>query len=96
MTLLDHVYATKNLFSRGVASDDFPLSNRLIAHFLQIGRALLIEQKTDKYHFISEQSYQSLCVNLELSQFHNCCNDVELECRVLKSTIAIPKFLNSR
>lgn len=96
MTLLAHVYALKNLLTKGVASDDFSLSNRLIAHYLQISRALLIERKTDKYHFISEQSYQSLCVNLELSQFHNCCNDVTLECKVLKSTTKLPKFLNSR
>ena len=96
MTLLEAVYATKNLLTKGVASDDFSLSNRLIAHYLQTSRALLIEQKTDKYHFISEQSYQSLCVKLELSQFHNCCNGIELDCKVLKSTIQIPKFLNSR
>jgi hypothetical protein len=96
MKLIEHVYALKNIFSRGVSSDDFRLSNRLIAHFLQVARARLIEQKIDKYHFISEQSYQDWCVELEVSSFHSCCDVPALECQVLRSTIAVPKFLNSR
>ena len=96
MTLLEHVYAIKNLLSHGPVSDDFSYSDRLIAHFLQVTRAKLIERKADKYHFISDQSYQSLCVDLALSSFHNCCTKAELECKVLKSIEPIPKFLNSR
>lgn len=96
MTLLEHVYAIKNLLSHGPSSDDFSYSNRLIAHFLQVARAKLIEVKADKYHFISDQSYQSLCVDLELSNFHNCCEKDDLECKILKSVNPIPKFLNSR
>lgn len=96
MTLLEHVYAIKNLLSHGPVSDDFSYSNRLIAHFLQISRAKLLEQKADKYHYISEQSYQDLCLDLELSNFHSCCDDVDVECKVLKSTSTLPKFLNSR
>lgn len=96
MTLLEHVYALKNILSNGPVSDDFSFSSRLIAHFLQVARAKLIEQKADKYHFISDQSYQSLCTELELSSFHNCCNEVDLDCKILKSVNPIPKFLNSR
>jgi len=96
MTLIFHVSAVKNLLAHGSPSDDFSYSSRLIAHFLQVARARLIEQKADKYHFISDQSYQSLCVDLELSNFHNCCNDVDLDCKIMKSLIEIPKFLNSR
>lgn len=96
MKLLHHVYAVKDILSRGVASKDFRLSDRLISHFLQVARAKLIEQKIDKYHFVSEQSYQNWCVTLELSDFHNCCNGPSLDCKVLKSTSVIPKFLNSR
>lgn len=96
MTLLDHVYALKNILSHGPSSDDFSFSNRLIAHFLQVSRAKLIEQKADKYYHISDQSYQSLCVTLAPANFHNCCSAADLDCKILKSTLPIPKFLNSR
>lgn len=96
MTTLAHVYAVKNLLSHGPASDDFNYSDRLIAHFLQISRARLIEQKANKYNFISEQSYQDLCVDLELSNFHGCCGDLDLSCKIMKSQLPVPKFLNSR
>lgn len=96
MTLLEHVYAAKNMLTGGITSDDFSISNRLIAHHLYAARATVTERKIDKYHFISEQSFQSLCLTLELSQFHNCCEDIQLDCKVLKSTISLPKFLNSR
>jgi len=96
MTTLHHVYAIKNLLNHGPASDDFNYSDRLIAHFLQVARAKLIEQKADKYNFIAEQSYQDLCVDLELSNYHGCCGAAELDCKIMKSTLEIPKFLNSR
>lgn len=96
MTLLEHVYAVKIMIANGIPSDDFPYSDRLISHFLGVTRALLTERKIDKYHFISEQSYQSLCVDLEKSNFHNCCQAGDNDCQILKSTLEIPKFLNSR
>ncbi len=96
MTTLQHVFAVKNILSHGPASDDFNYSDRLIAHFLQIARAKLIEQKANKYNFISEQSYQDLCIDLELSNYHGCCGTADLECKIMKSTIEVPKFLNSR
>lgn len=96
MKLVDHIYAIKNLVSQGPSSDDLGFSNKLIAHFLQVARALLTEQKADKYRYISEQSYQSLCVPLALGSFHNCCDGPTDLCKVLKSTIVIPKFLNTR
>lgn len=96
MNLLHHVYAVKNILAHGSPSDDFSFSNRLIAHLLQVSRSRLIEQKADKYNFISEQSYQSLCVDLAKASFHNCCEAPATDCQVLKSTIEIPRFLNTR
>lgn len=98
MKLLEHIYAVKNLINRGVASDDSRFSNALIAHLMKVTRARLIEAKADKYYFISDQSFQSLCVSLELGTFHNCCvaPEVDEECYILKSTIVIPKVLNTR
>lgn len=96
MTLGQHIYAIKNIIANGPSSDDSPFSEGLVAHFLQITRAFLLERKADKYRYISEQSFQSVCVDLELSSFHNCCDLPELECKVLKSTIKLPKLLNSK
>lgn len=96
MTLLEHVYAVRDILSRGLASDDASYSLRLIAHFLKTSRALLLEQKADKYYYISEQSFQSLCVALEKGQFHNCCEGPSANCTLLKSKSPIPKFLNTR
>lgn len=97
MTLLHHVYAVKEILAHGMPASSFSFSNRLIAHFLQVSRARLVEQKVDKYHYVSEQTYQSLCMELELSNFHNCCTVPDLNtCKVLKSKTTVPKFLNSR
>ena len=96
MTLRTHVYAVRNLMSKGAASDDTSFSLRLIAHFLRITRGMLIEQKANKYHSISEQSYQSLCLNLEESNYHNCCEGPDTKCKLLRSTIKLPRFLTTR
>ena len=96
MRLLEHVYAIKTLINRGEASDDAPFSNSLIAHYLQIVRATLIERKIDKYHFISEQSYQDWCAPLAEGDYHNCCGITFPKCGILKSISPIPSFLNSR
>ena len=96
MTLSQHIYAIKNIIANGPSSDDSPFSERLVAHYLQVTRAFLIERKADKYRYISDQSFQSLCLDLELGTFHNCCNTPDIECYILKSTIKLPKLLNTR
>jgi hypothetical protein len=96
MTLNEHVYAIRNLMSKGVSTNDAHFSLRLIAHFLNAARAILTERKADKYVYISEQTFQSLCLDLELSSFHNCCTLPAQKCKVLRSKIKIPKFLNAR
>lgn len=96
MTLLTHTYAIRNLLSKGTSSDDTSYSLRLIAHFLRITRGLLIAQKANKYNQISEQSFQSLCMTLQESSFHNCCDTPTAKCTVLRSTIKIPRFLTTR
>ena len=96
MKLIEHVYAIRGLLSKGIASDDTQYSLRFIAHFLNVARALLTEQKADKYNYISEQGFQSLCVPLELGSFHNCCDYPNATCKVLKSVNTLPKFLNAR
>ncbi len=96
MTLQHHIYAIKNIIANGPSSDDSPFSERLVAHFLQITRAFLLERKADKYRYISDQTFQSVCMDLELGSFHNCCDVPELDCKVLKSVIKLPRLLNSK
>lgn len=96
MILLQHVYTLKNLLTHGISSDDFSYSDRLIAHVLRVCRATLIEQKINKYNPVSPQSHQDLCVPLALSNFHGCCDVPSMECKILRSTFTVPKFLTSR
>lgn len=96
MTLQHHLLAIRTLITKGPASDDTAYSLRFIAHILNAVRALLTEQKADKYTYISEQSFQSLCVPLELGSFHNCCEVGDVNCKILKSVSPLPKFLNTR
>jgi hypothetical protein len=96
MTLLEHCYAIRALLSKGIASKDTQYNISHIAHFLNVARALFTEQKADKYRFISEQSFQSLCVPLEKGSLHNCCDITDTTCTLLKSKTKLPKFLNTR
>lgn len=93
MTTKEHVYAIRNILSHGPSTDEFSFSDRLILHFLNVARAMLIEQKK---FLVSEQSYQSLCLDLTLSSFHNCCEGPNPSCLILKSIDPLPKLLNSR
>lgn len=96
MTLREHVYAIKNKLAGGPPPDDFQFSNALIAHYLESTRALLTEQKADKYIPLSPQSYQSWCVDLVKASYHNCCETPASSCQLLRSTTKIPKFLTTR
>jgi len=96
MTLLEHIYAVRNLVAKGSGSKDSSFSLELIAHFLNVARATLTEQKADRYRYISEQSFQSLCVPLIPATLHNCCDYPSAGCTLMRSTIKIPKFLNTR
>lgn len=96
MILKEHLFAIRDLISKGPASDDSAYSLRFLAHLLNVARATLTEQKADKYSYISEQSFQSLCIPLQLGNFHNCCEVTDVECKVLKSVDPLPKFLNAR
>lgn len=97
MKVIEHVYAIKNLLAKGPQTIDFSYSDRLIYHYLKVARARLIEQKADKYKVLGKQSYQSLCITLEKTVFHNCCGVViPQDCELFKSVNPIPKFLNAR
>jgi hypothetical protein len=92
-TLTQHIYAVKNILNNGIASDDATLSNSLIAHFLQMSRALLVKQKMDKYRYLSELNYISVCMPLEVGEFAECANCIpeNVNCKLLKGKCKLPK-----
>ena len=96
-TLLEHVYAVKNLMSKGVGSADERYTERLITYMLNSARARLIKDKMNKYGYVSPLSYQTVCIPLELTTYHDCdCIPADLGCKVLKSTCVIPRDLISK
>ena len=95
MTALEHIYAIKNILSRGPSSDDFHYSDRLILHYLTVVRAKLIKEKADKYQTISDLSYQSYCMDLSISEYHDCCS-TQTGCKVLKTVLPVPSTLHSK
>jgi len=91
-TLLEHVYAIQHLLNKGVPSDDTRVRSRLVEHYLKTTRSRLIKQKLDRQRYISKTNYQSICVPLEVDDYHDCtCIADEFDCKVLKSTCKIPK-----
>lgn len=95
----EHIYAVKNILSRGPASDDDRLSERLIGHMLNTSRAILLKRKMDKERSVNETNYQVICLPLTLSNFADCpnCNLPNLtNCQIMKSTMAIPRPITTR
>ena len=94
--LTKHIYAIKNIVSRGPVSDDFNYSDRFIGHLLKVTRNRLIKQKLDKYNAISPYAYQDLCLTLERGQYSYCPNLPTTSCFILKSVNELPEILSPR
>ncbi len=87
MTFTDHIAALRNIISKGAASKDLRITDRLIGHFLNIARASVI----DKYP--SQSNWQTICSPLIESSVASVCTDCNLPeaCTVLlRSTDPIP------
>lgn len=96
MTRDEHVYAVQNLINRGAMSDDTRFTNRLVHHFLKVSRALLVKRKLDKYHHLNEENYQSICMPLIKTTFHDCECVPNLDCMILRSKYKLPKQVDAR
>lgn len=93
MTRDEHVYAIQNLINSGAQSDDNRFTNRLVYHFLKVARAKLIKEKADRASAIADDNYQSLCMPLIKTTFHDCDCIPNSECLILRSKYKIPKQL---
>jgi hypothetical protein len=96
-TFAHHVYFIQNIINRGTPSDDNRLSNRLVAHALKSARSRLIKQKLDKTQFISDFSYQKICVPLVVDVYHDCeCLGQEVGCKILRSKYKLPNYFTHK
>ena len=87
MTYTDHIAAIRNIISKGAASKDLRITDRLIGFFLNTARAALI----DKYP--SQSNWQTICTPLIESSIASVCTNCTLPetCTVLlRSSEPIP------
>lgn len=96
MTTLEHIYAIQNLVNRGAKSDDAPYSNRLILHFMNTTRILLLKRKADKRQKFDPHDFQSFCMPLCESSWIDCECLPDIDCPILKSEFKLPNTLVSR
>ena len=96
-TKRQHVYAISNILNQGPRSDDSRISNRLIAHFLNMSRGLLLKRRMDRKHSMSDANYLTYCDTLVPSKFFDCdCVPEEFNCLILRSTKVIPDYISSQ
>lgn len=83
MTYTDHVAAIRNLISKGAASKDLRITDRLIGHFLNIARASVINK------YPSQSNWQTICVALEEDDISSICADCNLpeNCETIMTSI---------
>jgi hypothetical protein len=93
MTRDEHVYAIQNLINAGAQSDDNRLSNRLVHHFLKVVRSRLIKEKADRQNYIAEDNYQTICMPLIKTSFHDCDCVPNTECLILRTKYKVPRQL---
>lgn len=92
MKIEELVYRIQSLYSKGVASDDSRLSNRLIYNKLLTVRARLISQEIKKKQRLSRWNYHTLpCIELIEVSSHECPCLPPVGCAVLRSRHKLPK-----
>lgn len=85
----------QSLYSKGVASDDSRLSNRLVYNKLLTVRARLISQEAKKKQRVSQWNYQVIsCIELIKVPAHECPCLPPIGCDMLRSKYKLPKPLS--
>lgn len=95
MKLSNHISSLRTLVNS--FSDDSKYTDQFLAEQLVLARNIIYEQKVDKFHAISRQSYRTICIPLQEETYHDCnCVPENLGCKVLKSKFKIPNILQAR
>lgn len=89
MTILEHIYALKEILSSNQPTDDFPYSEEFLYHLLKAARARLIESRIDS---ASPFSYTTHCIDLEPHSLQDCCST----CTLYRSTVPIPDIISDQ
>lgn len=92
-TVQAHISTLRNRLK--LHSDDSNFTDQYLYKLLVDARATLLRRRSDKRNAIAPYVWQTLCVPLSESTFHNC-DCISIGCSVLKSTIKIPHVLMSR
>ena len=95
-TLNHHVYAVAGILNNGPKSDDANIPTSRIEHQLFVSRATLIKRELDKYNTLSDTSFQTVCLDLELHEFHDCNCVPDSGCELLRSVKKLPSSLTSK
>jgi|32_taG_2_1085360.scaffolds.fasta_scaffold56502_2 hypothetical protein len=96
-TVNEHIYAIQNILEHGPKSDDSNISNRLVLHYMNIARVLLLKRKADKKQRFDPSDFQSFCMPLCEDTWIDCeCLPDDLGCKILKGKFKIPQAMTSR
>lgn len=91
MTILNHVYAVKELLNKGQIKNNYPYSNLFIQHFLELNRCLVLKQRLSNKDSLADINYTKVCLEMEISNFEGDC--YKGQCKILKSKKPIPLYL---
>lgn len=96
-TIGELIERTMSLFSRGVSSDDVPLSPRHVYNKLLSVRSKLITQQLKKRQVLSDWNYVILpCVELvKVSETEQCPCIPQKGCYVYRTKLPLPKTLTN-
>jgi hypothetical protein len=93
VTLNQIVYDILNIASQGTQSDDFSISERQCALWVNELRSKLIHQAIQKKGDINDSWLQHInCLELQEVDAAECC-DVDTDCTVLKSITQLPSYI---
>lgn len=92
----DLIQRVQSAYSKGAASDDSRLSNRLIYNKLLTSRSRLFGQKLNKRQKISQWNYQTLpCIELIEADKNECPCLPPAGCKWLKSKHPLPRVFTN-
>lgn len=93
-TIGEHDSAIRTIIKQD--SDDTKYSKPFIYHLMVSARDVLMSRKFKIFHKISSESYQTFCMPLSKSRFHDCSCVPSEGCMVMKSTCDIPGIMSGR
>jgi hypothetical protein len=90
------IYSVRNVLRAGVTTDDDAITDRQIAFLIDATRASLLRQQYNKGQNLSDNNIQTIpCMQVELVDA-SLMPDVPSNCKVYKTTLTVPKFIESK